>query len=230
MDDPVRRAWDIAANTRFGPRRSLSRPLVENAQESQLEGTVVARGAFRPRRGPVTTEIQCSDGAVWVIDYDEQSPYHAFTERRVVASGFPCHPPMQHRIQVTGHFAVSRMQLAGPSPDAWLTEVGAAQELAGHFEHRIDCETSQSELSFVTEHGAFQVVNNPAGMSVDESVDTLAYPVQLSPNVWRGVRQGIWVITHFSYAELGQLRDGPTGGLPNGVHLDLVSGQVRCRS
>jgi len=130
----------------------------------------------------VTTEIQCADGAVWGIDYDEQSPYQAFIERRVVASGFPCHPLMQHRIQVTGHFAVSRMQLAGPAPDAWLTEVGSAQELAGHFEHCIGCEASQCELSFVTGHGAFQVVNNPAGMSVDEPVNALAYSVQLSPN------------------------------------------------
>jgi hypothetical protein len=201
---------------------------VEKAQERQLEGTVIARSAFRPRSGPVTTEIRCADGAVWVIDYDEQSPYHAFIERRIVASGLPCHPPMQHRIQVTGHFAVSRMQLAGPAPDAWLTEVGPAQELAGHFEHRIGCETSQCELSFVTEHDAFQVVNNPAGMSVDEPVDALAYPVQLSPNVSRGMRQAIWVITQFSYAELGKLRDGPKGGLPNDVYLDVVSGQVRC--
>ena len=60
----------------------------------------------------------CPDGAVWVIDYDEQSPYQVFIGRRVVASGFPCHPPRQHRIGVRGHFAVSRMQLDGAAPDA----------------------------------------------------------------------------------------------------------------
>lgn len=231
VDDEVRRAWDIASNTRLGVRRGLSRSVVENAHEGSLEGTVFARSAFRPLRGPVTTEIQCGDEAVWVIDYDEQSPYHAFIGRRVVASGFPCHPPSQHRIHVTGHFAVSRMQLAEPAPDAWLTEVGAAQELSGRFEHRIEGETAESEFSFMTEHGeAFPVINNPAGMAVDKFVNTLAYPVQPSPILSRRLRQPHWVICPFSYAQLQKLRDGPNGGLPNDIYLDVVSGQVRSRS
>lgn len=173
---------------------------------------VIARGSFAPRRGPVTTQIQCADGAVWVIDYDEQSPYQAFIGRRIVAYGFPCHPPLQHRIKVAGHFAVSKMELGAPAPDAWLTEVGPAQELAGRFEHATGAAV-ESELSFLTNNGdAFCVVNNPAGLAVEDHVNVLAYPVRLSPRISKGLRQSLWVICPWSYAQLGKLRDGQNGG------------------
>jgi hypothetical protein len=231
VNDEIRRAWDIAVNTRTGARRDLwRRPLAENDHERPLEGTVVSRGSFAPRRGPVTTEIQCADGDVWVIDYDEQSPYQAFIGRRIVASGYPCHPPLQHRIRVTGHFAVFSMKITEPPADAWLIEVGPRQELAGTFEHTTDPEAAESELSFITETGdAFRVVNNPAGMAVNQFVNTLAYPVQLSPCASRSPQQSLWVICPWSYAQLGKLRDGPNAGLPRSVDIDAVSGQVRCR-
>jgi hypothetical protein len=230
VNDEIRRAWEIVSNTRGGARRSLWRPLAEDNYEHKLEGTVIARGSFAPRRGPVTTEIKCADGAVWVIDYDEQSPYQAFIGRRVVASGFPCHPPMQHRIGVAGHFAVSRMRVAGLAPDAWLIDVGPPQEFAGRFKHSAN-EAAETELSFLTENGdTFRVVNNPAGMAVNEVVNVLAYPIQLSPCVSRRLRVSLWVVCPWSYAQLEKLRGGPNGGLPNDVYIDAVSGQIRCRT
>jgi hypothetical protein len=72
VNDEIRRAWDIVSNTRGAARRSLGRPLVEGDYEHKLEGTVIARGSFARRLGPVSTEMDCADGAVWVIDYDEQ--------------------------------------------------------------------------------------------------------------------------------------------------------------
>jgi len=230
VNDEIRRAWDILSNIRERAHRSLWRPLAEDDHEHKLEGTVIARGSFAPRRGRVTTEINCADGAVWVIDYDEQSPYQAFIGRRVVVSGFPCHPPMQHRIEVTGHFAVSRMQLAAPEADAWLIDVGLPQEFAGRFKRSAN-EAAETQLAFLTENGdTFSVVNNPAGMSVNEVVDALAYPVQLSPCVSRRLRLSLWVVCPWSYAQLKKLRAGPNGGLPNDVYIDGVSGQVRCRT
>ena len=210
------------------PRRTLGRPLTES--EHRLEGIVGARGSFAPRRGPVTTDIKCPGGAVWVIDYDEQSPYQAFVGRRIVASGFPCQPTMQHRIKVTGHFAVSTMRLADATRDAWLVEVGAPEDLTGRFERSIDVAAAESELSFVVENGdTFRVANNPAGAITGGLVNALAYPVQFSVLVPRSPQQSLWVICPWSYAQLGELRDGPNGGLPSNVYLDPVSGQVRCR-
>ena len=56
--------------------------------------------------------IKCSDGKEWVIDYDEQSPFHAFADRQVVVSGEPYEPASQRLIgrgggQKLGHFRVS---------------------------------------------------------------------------------------------------------------------------
>jgi hypothetical protein len=122
------------------------------------------------------------------------------------------------------------MQLAEWAADAWLTEVGAAQELAGRFKHSIEGEGAESGFSFVTEHGdAFQVINNPAEMAVDQFIETLAYPVQLSPGFSRRLRQTLWVICPVSYEQLQRRRDDPNGGLPNDVYLDVVNGQVRSR-
>lgn len=213
----------------MGVGSTLGRPLSEQVQEHRLEGLVHAPGSFAPRQGPVVTEIKCPDGAVWVIDYDEQSPYHAFVGRRIIASGFPCHPPRQHVISVTGHFAVSTMRLAEVVPDAWLIEVRAAQDLVGRFELGTG-DGAESALSFVTDKDdTFQLANNPAGATVGSLVNAFAYPVQLSPCVSRSPRQSLWVICPWSYAQLGALRKETNGGLPRNVHVDAESGQVRCQ-
>lgn len=103
VNDEIKRAWDIVSNTRVGAGRCLWRPFGGDDHERKLEGMVTPSRSFA-----LTQEIKCADGALWVIDYDEQSPYQAFMGRNVVACGFPCHPPLQHRICVTGHFAVSK--------------------------------------------------------------------------------------------------------------------------
>ena len=225
MDDEVRRAWELALAARSAACRTLSKPLIEDGQKRQLEGAVNSKSCFRPRRGPVTTDITCANAAVWVIDYDEQSPYQAFIGRRVVASGFPCHPPSQHRIGVAGHFAVSSMQLADAAPDAWLLSVGPARELTGCFEYSSGAESLESELCFRTESNeVFGVVNHPAGMALDNVVKALAYPVEVSPRISRHARQALWVICPWSYGDLGTLRDSSNGGLPAGVYFDAERG------
>jgi hypothetical protein len=207
--------------------RTLGKPLSGQEKELRLEGTVHAPSSFSPRTGPVVATIKCRDGAEWVIDYDEQSPYHAFAGRRVVASGLPCEPPMQHVIWVSGHFAVSTMRLAEASPDAWLIEVGGAQHLSGRFERGAG-DAGESALSFVTEKGdTFLVANNPAGASIGCLVDALAYPVQLSPFISGSPQQWLWVICPWSYADLWELRGRPHAGLPRGIYVDAESGQVR---
>jgi hypothetical protein len=229
VPDEIKRAWDIVLHARMAVGRTLGKPLSGQEKELRLEGIVHAPGSFSPRTGPVVATIKCRDGAEWVIDYDEQSPYHAFAGRRVVASGLPCEPPMQHVIWVSGHFAVSTMRLAEASPDAWLIEVGGAQHLSGRFE-RGTGDAGESALSFVTEKGdTFLVTNNPAGATIGCLVDALAYPVQLSPCMTRFPQQSLWVICPWSYADLEALRSRRHAGLPSNVYPDRASGQLRCR-
>lgn len=209
--------------------RAFSKPLSGQEKELRLEGIVHAPGCFSARTGPVVATIKCRDGAEWVIDYDEQSPYHAFAGRWVVVSGVPCEPPMQHVICVSGHFGVSTMRFVEVTPDAWLIEIGAAQYLSGRFEHATG-DARESALSFVTEKGdTFQVANNPAGATVGCRVKVLAYPVQLSPCISRSAQQYLWVICPWSYADLQELRGRPNAGLPCEVDVEAASGQERVR-
>jgi hypothetical protein len=193
-----------------------------------LEG-IVAPGGITARHDPLAATIKCPDGATWVVDYDVQSPYHAFASRRVVASGFPCAPPPQHVLGVRGHFAVSVMRLAEVAPDAWLVEVGAGHLLSGRFDGGPG-DTGEPALSFVTGTGdTFLVANNPAGATVGCTVNAFAYPVQLSPHIAKPHRQYLWVICPWSFAELRELRARPDAGLPRDVYVDAESGQVQHR-
>jgi hypothetical protein len=209
--------------------RSLGEPL-SGSEEIRLEGTVHAPGHNTIHQGPLVTTIQCPDGAEWVIDYDEQSPYQAFAGRQAVVSGRPCEPPCQHVIGVTGHFAVSTMRLAVAAADAWLTEVGAGQFLSGRFDGSTG-DAGESRLSFVTEAGdAFLVVNNPAGATIGCTVQALVYPVRPTTSLEKPSQQYLWVICPWSYAELWSQRRGPDAGLPHGVFVDAETGQVRWAS
>jgi hypothetical protein len=230
VNDELRRAWDIVSKTGMPASRRFGKPLTEQEPERRLEGIVGARGSFAPRSGPVTTEIKCSDGALWVIDYDEQSPYQAFVGRRVIVSGFRAQPPMERRIGVTGHFAVTTMQLAESAPDAWLTEVGPPQALTGRFQREVGCTGEEYSWAFLTENDKlFQVANKPAGATIGGTVSALAYSVNLSHSAGESSGQFLWVICPWSYAQLGELRNGPNGGLPTKVYKDTMSGQLRWR-
>jgi hypothetical protein len=233
VSDPVpgdiKRAWDVMMGGRMQVGRTLGEAFSGREEVVRLDGTVHAPGNIIARRGPLVTTIECPDGAKWVIDYDEQSPYHAFAGRRVVASGRPCEPPPQHVLGVTGHFGVSTMRLAEMANDAWIIEVGPGQFLSG----RIDGDAGDAKepaLAFVTETGdTLPVANNPAGATVGCTVRALAYPVRLSPRIARIPRLHLWVICPWSYAELWGLRERPDGGLPPEVSFDAASGQVRLR-
>lgn len=227
IPEDVKRAWEIVMNVRMPAGPTLGAPLSD--QEIRLEGMAHATGNCGARIGGVAT-VKCPDGAEWVIDYDEQSPYHAFAARPVVVTGRSCEPPLQHRVCVTGHLGVLSMQLAEDDDDAWLIEVGPGHFLSGRFDEAT-CASGTSALSFVTAAGdTFLVANNPAGATLGCTVDAYVYAVQLSPNLARPAQRYLWVICPCSCAEFGALRSRPNAGLPPDVFVDTASGQIRNRS
>lgn len=155
--------------------------------------------------------IKCSDGKVWVIAYEEQSPFHAFAGRHVVVSGEPYRPEGQALIgwdgaKSLGHFRVSSMRPVEVTDDVELREVGAEFDLRGRF-WRGTSDTGKSLLRFVTEHGdTFEVANDPAGASVGRSVEVRAYPVQPSPLIQKRTGQYLWIICPYSGSDLAQWR------------------------
>jgi hypothetical protein len=175
--------------------------MTEQAKELRLEG-IVRSSRYRPgfhEKQFVGAIIECSDGREWVIDYDEQSPFHAFSDRRVVVSGESYKPAKeQHLIQENGkpkqHFRVSNMRLVEVNPDAELVEVRGRQKLSGRFE-RVTTDSGESMLSFVSEGGeTFLVANDPAGANVGSNVEVVAYAVQPPPSIASGGHQHLWVI------------------------------------
>jgi len=84
----------------------------ERENELRIEGVVRASGYTREAPGKqfLGAIIECSAGTDWVIDYDEQSPFHAFADRRVLVSGEPCEPQGQHLGGIR-YFRVSTMRL-----------------------------------------------------------------------------------------------------------------------
>jgi len=156
--------------------------------------------------------IECGDAKVWVIDYEEQSPFHAFAGRQVVVSGEFYKPDGQHLIgwaggKELGHFRVSTMRLVEVTGDAELVEVGAGRDLRGRFE-RAPGDTGEATVSFVTEKGdVFLVANDPAGASVGRTVEVWAYPVQLSASIPRPSGQYLWIICPYSAADLWEWRE-----------------------
>jgi len=184
----------------------------EQQKELRLEGIVLASRYVRNKgKQFLGAIIKCTDGTKWVIDYDEQSPFHAFADCQVVASGEPYEPAGQYLIgKGLGHFRVSTMRLVEVRPDAELVEVAAGRHLFGRFERS----TSDAMLTFVTEKGeSFLVANDPAGATVGRSVKVWAYPVQSSPSIpGPQHRQGLWIICPMnSYADLWEWRERHSG-------------------
>ena len=60
-------------------------------KEVRFEGRVHASSYVRGTQGKqfLGATIESSDGRKWVIDYDEQSPFHAFADCQVLVSGEP---------------------------------------------------------------------------------------------------------------------------------------------
>src|SRR5450432_1341217 len=167
----------------------------------RIEGVVRASSYARDAPGKqfLGAIIEGSDGNDWVIDYDEQSPFHAFADRQVLVSGEPYEPNGQKLIGRwgklgIGHLQVATMRLVEVTPDAQLVEVGARHKLSGRFE-RGTSDTRESSLSLVTEKGdTFLVSNDPAGAAIGRSVEVWAYPVQPSPSIPRPPGQYLWII------------------------------------
>lgn len=129
----------------------------EHERKLRCEGTVHAV-PYNPRaegKQFLGAAIECTDGKVWVIDYSEESPFHAFANRHVVVFGEPYEPEGQQLVgweggKKLGHLRVSTLRLIEVTPDAELVEVGRGQRLCGRFE-RGTSDTGESRLAFVTE-------------------------------------------------------------------------------
>jgi hypothetical protein len=183
---------------------------------TQLQGIVLSQRYNRALEGKqfLGVAIQDDEGNVWVVDYEEQSPYHAFARHRVVALGeaYEPGPLTQHLIgwhgaRSLGHFQVSTMKLAEITSDAEVVEVGPRQTLRGQLErHAIS--TGKSILTFVTEEGeAFVVANDPAGSNVGARIEVSAYAVYRSASAAPSSGRLLWVIGPYSMADLWKWRE-----------------------
>jgi hypothetical protein len=187
----------------------------EQEKEVRLEGIVRASRYVPGARGKqfLGVTIVCTDGKEWVVDYDEQSPFHAFADRNVVVSGHPYDPGRGQQLigggggQSLGHFRVLTMRLLEVTPDAELVEIGPGQHLRGRFQ-RGTSDIGESKLSFITENGnSFLVANDPAGAAIGHNVDVLAYAVEPSPSRPRPPGQYLWVIRPCSAADIRKWRE-----------------------
>jgi len=183
----------------------------EQGKELRIEGYVRVRSYDRGAEGKqfLGAVLECADGGAWVIDYDEQSPFHAFAERRVLVTGEPYQPKGQYLMgwrgnrsgEKFGHLRFSTMRLVEVRPDAELVEVGASHELSGRFERG-----AGEALSFITDRGdRFLVFNDPAGANIGQSVEVSAYPVR--PSIPVSTEAYLWVICPCSMGELWAWRE-----------------------
>ena len=192
------------------------RCVIMSDEEAQvrLEGVVQAVRYDPTARGKqfLGTAIVCHDLKVWVIDYEEQSPFQVFAGRQVVVSGEPCRPKGQYLVgwpgvEELGHFRVSRMRPSEVTEDMEVVEVGGTFDLSGRFE-RASVATGGSTLSFVTETGdTFMVANDPAGVVVGRNFNVRAHSVQLSPSSRKAPGRYLWIIFPHSVAALWEWRD-----------------------
>ena len=177
--------------------------------ETRLEGIVHASRHYPGCHAA----IECSDGRVWVIDYEEQSPFHAFAGRQVVAFGEPYQPGMEAHLigwgdgRQVGHFRVATMRPVEVTPDLQLLEVGPGHRLRGRFGQRAS-DSGEPMLVFVTEKGdSFLVANDPAGATVGRVVEVRGYPVQCSPSSSRPPGRYLWIICPYTYEDLWKWRE-----------------------
>lgn len=138
----------------------------------QLEGTVYASRYDPSALGKqfLGAAIECSDATVWVIDYEEQSPFHVFTGRQVIATGEPYEPDGQYLVawgegKTLGHFRVSNVRPVVAS-DVELVEVGAGYRLRGRVE-RSAGHPGEPVLSFVSDRGDVFLATNDPGHGVE---------------------------------------------------------------
>jgi hypothetical protein len=195
----------------------LYRCLVMSDEEAQiwLEGVVHASryDPNAPGKQFLGAAIVCNDARVWVIDYEEQSPFHVFAGRQVVVSGEPYRPGGQGQYLIRwkgselGHFRVSRMRPVEVTGDVEFVEVGAGFDLSGRFD-RATGDAGESTLVFISDSGdTFVVANDPAGARVGPNVKVWAHPVQPSPSIQKSPGRYLWIICPYSAADLWAWRD-----------------------
>jgi hypothetical protein len=181
----------------------------------RLEGVVHARHYYAGDDGKqfLGAAIECDDGAVWIVDYEEQSPFHNFVGRHVIAHGEPYRPNAMSQVlvgwsgvKVFGHFCVSTMRVSEVTTDVEFVEVGPGHHLRGQFEPATSA-GADSKLSFVTDdRKAFLVANDPAGLRCGIDVAVWAYPIQ-APTARHGLAGPyLWVICPHSAADLWEWR------------------------
>jgi hypothetical protein len=184
-----------------------ARIVSEQYKQILVEG-VVRASRYRPGdygKQFLGAHVECADRRRWVIDYDEQSPFHGFADLRVVISGEP-YVPKGQRI-IGDHLRVSSMRLVEVAANAELIEVGPGHHLSGRFNRRKG-DAGESMLGFVARSGdAFLVFNDPAGATVGRDVEVEAYCVKLSPAVRKPSGQYLWVICPYSMADLWEWRE-----------------------
>lgn len=183
------------------------------SEPARLDG-VVRAFRYDPTGGKqfLGAWIECGDGTQWILSYDEQSPLHAFADRRVIALGAPnVAPGAQQLISLDrsrplGHFGASSVRVVEVPPDVGIVEVGPEERLSGRFE-RCGSGEGAAPLRFVTEHDAFWVVNDPAGVKLECPLEVRAYPVQQGASVAGHADPWRWIICPYSMADLWEWRE-----------------------
>jgi hypothetical protein len=147
--------------------------------------------------------VECDNGERWVLSYEEQSPYHAFAERRVAVKGVPLTPaPESQRLLGVRHLRASRVRLVEPQTDVGPWEVGRGRSLSGQFV-TAGRPAGGALLLFETSPGeSFLVVNDPPGVTLGQTVEVEAYPVKMSPPAGEFARGCLWICTRCSYSEI----------------------------
>jgi hypothetical protein len=167
--------------------------------KTELKGIVRARRYNPDGEGKqfLGAAIECADGRVWLIAYDEQSPFHAFDGCEVVASGEPYEPSGQVLIgwngEMVGHFRVATMRSVAARAEAEIEEVGPERHLSGRFESQ-KSDTGESMLLFISGSDSFSVANDPPGVEVGPRLDVVAYPVRLSQSRRNASRTYLWIV------------------------------------
>jgi len=87
----------------------------------QLEGIVHASrfDPISPGKQFLGAAIECSDTKLWVIDYEEQSPFHAFGGRQVVVKGEPYEPNGQYLVAWGGGKELGHFRCPYSAADLW---------------------------------------------------------------------------------------------------------------
>jgi hypothetical protein len=184
-----------------------------------IKGVLRAEGYSSQNEGKqfLGAAIEGADGTVWIVSYSELSPFHALDGHDVIASGELFEPkPWAQRLiawkNTIGdsvqpqHFNVRTMRAAQPTPEMYITEIRASQEISGRLER--DPAKPEWRLSFVADDGmSFVVVNDPPGIVLGRKIKVLAYPVELAQPFHGVGRECVWIECSCSSDDIWKWRE-----------------------